>query len=77
MFHVPGSFYCQPHFKKTKSHSTADLIIDLSEATDYELALAYYWADEEDSKYPLHMIKEEMDSRALTFDDIEGMLLID
>ena len=58
-------------------HNTAELIIDLSEATDYELALAYYWADDEDAKYPLYAIKAEMDMRQLTFDDIEGMILSD
>lgn len=58
-------------------HNTAELVLDLSDATDYELALAYYWADEEDAKYPLYLIKEEMDARCLTFDDIEGMLLSD
>lgn len=58
-------------------HSTVDLIIDLEDATDYELALAYYWCDDEDAKYPLYLIKDEMDKRSLTFDDIEGMLLAD
>jgi len=62
---------------QTSIRHTAELILDLNDATDYELALAYYWADDEEAKYPLYMIKDEMDSRGLTFDDIEGMLLID
>jgi|14BtaG_2_1085337.scaffolds.fasta_scaffold00410_26 hypothetical protein len=55
-------------------HNTSELTQDLSEATDYELAIAYYWADEDDAKYPLYLIKEEMDYRDLTFNDLEGML---
>lgn len=56
---------------------TVDLITDLCDATDYELAIAYYWCDDENAKYPLYLIKDEMDARGLTFDDIEGMLLAD
>lgn len=58
----------------TYTHSTVDLIIDLCDATDCELALAYYWADDEDAKYPLYLIKDEMDGRNLNFDDLEELL---
>ena len=58
-------------------HNTVDLIQDLSDATDYELAIAYYWCDDDEARYPLYLIKDEMDNRSLTFDDIEGLILAD
>lgn len=54
--------------------STADLIDDLSQATDLELAIAYDHCDETDTLYPLYLIKDEMDCRGISFDYIEGLL---
>ena len=54
--------------------STADLIDDLAQATDLELAIAYDHCDNDDTLYPLYLIKDEMDSRGISFDYIEGLL---
>ena len=54
--------------------STADLIDDLCQATDLELAVAYDHCDETDTLYPLYLIKDEMDCRGISFDYIEGLL---
>tara|TARA_R100000951_G_scaffold85127_2_gene72835 strand:- start:82 stop:276 length:195 start_codon:yes stop_codon:yes gene_type:complete len=58
----------------TRIHSTADLIEDLAQATDMELAIAYDHCENIDTLYPLYLIKDEMDQRDLTFDEIEGLL---
>lgn len=58
-------------------HNTAELVLDLSEATDYELALAYYWSEEEDSKYPFWIVDAERRRRDLELTDLEGLLLSD
>ena len=58
----------------TRISSTADLIDDLAQATDLELAIAYDHCDNIDTRYPLYLIKDEMDSRGITFDYIEGLL---
>ena len=58
----------------TRIHSTADLIEDLSQATDMELAIAYDHCENVDTLYPLYLIKDEMDHRGVTFDHIEGLL---
>ena len=55
-------------------HSTADLVEDLAQATDLELAIAYDHCENIDTLYPLYLIKDEMDSRGITFDYIEGLL---
>jgi len=55
-------------------YSTADLIEDLSLATDLELAIAYDHCDETNTLYPLYLIKDEMDHRGINFDYIEGLL---
>ena len=54
--------------------STADLVEDLAQASDLELAVAYDHCESIDTLYPLHLIKDEMDSRGITFDYIEGLL---
>ena len=56
------------------THSTVDLIADLAEATDLELAIAYDSCENIDTLYPLYMIKAEMDQRGINFDYIEGLL---
>ena len=56
------------------THSTVDLIADLAEATDLELAIAYDNCENIDTIYPLYMIKAEMDQRGINFDYIEGLL---
>ena len=58
----------------TRIHSTADLIEDLAQATDMELAIAYDHCENVDTLYPLYLIKDEMDQRGVTFDHIEGLL---
>ncbi|MCP4974052.1 MAG: hypothetical protein GY914_10345 [Prochlorococcus sp.] len=57
-----------------KISSTADLIDDLSQATDLELAICYDHCENENTLYPLHLIKDEMDSRGIRFDYLEGLL---
>ena len=54
--------------------STADLIDDLSQATDLELAICYDHCENVDTLYPLYLIKDEMDCRGINFDYIEGLL---
>ena len=58
----------------TRISSTADLIDDLAQATDMELAIAYDHCENVDTLYPLYLIKDEMDQRGVTFDHIEGLL---
>ena len=58
----------------TRISSTADLIDDLAQATDLELAVAYDHCDNVDTLYPLYLIKDEMDCRGLNFDHLEGLL---
>jgi hypothetical protein len=55
-------------------HSTADLVEDLSQATDLELAVCYDHCENEDTLYPLYLIKDEMDMRGISFDYLEGLL---
>ena len=58
----------------TRISTTADLIDDLCQATDLELAIAYDHCDNIDTLYPLYLIKDEMDQRGINFDYIEGLL---
>ncbi len=58
----------------TRIYSTADLVEDLAQATDLELAVCYDHCENEDTLYPLHLIKDEMDSRGIRFDYLEGLL---
>ena len=58
----------------TRISSTADLIDDLAQATDMELAIAYDHCENVDTLYPLYLIKEEMDHRGINFDHLEGLL---
>ena len=58
----------------TRILSTVDLIEDLTQATDMELAIAYDHCENINTMYPLYLIKDEMDHRGLTFDEIEGLL---
>ena len=58
----------------TRISSTADLIEDLAQATDLELAICYDHCNNIDTLYPLYLIKDEMDHRGVTFDYIEGLL---
>jgi hypothetical protein len=59
---------------RTRIYSTADLIEDLEQATDLELAITYDHCENIDTLYPLHLIKDEMDSRGIGFDYLEGLL---
>ena len=56
------------------TYSTVDLVEDLSQATDLELAIAYDHSENVDTLYPLYLIKDEMDCRGFSFDYIEGLL---
>jgi hypothetical protein len=55
-------------------HSTADLVEDLSQATDLELAVCYYHCENEDALYPFWMIDAERRHRDLDMTDLEGLL---
>ena len=56
--------------------STADLLEDLSLATDNELALAYdsCMSGEAGEVYPLYLVTAEMQYRGLSFDQLEELL---
>ena len=56
------------------TYSTVDLVEDLAQATDLELAIAYDHSENVDTLYPLYLIKDEMDHRGINFDYIEGLL---
>ena len=56
------------------TYSTVDLVEDLAQATDLELAIAYDHSENVDTLYPLYLIKDEMDQRGINFDYIEGLL---
>ena len=56
------------------TYSTVDLVEDLAQATDLELAIAYDHSENVDTLYPLYLIKDEMDQRGINFDHIEGLL---
>ena len=56
------------------TYSTVDLVEDLAQATDLELAIAYDHSENVDTLYPLYLIKDEMDRRGINFDYIEGLL---
>ena len=58
----------------TRIHSTADLVEDLAQATDLELAIAYDHCANIDTLYPLYLIKDAMDHRGVTFAHIAGLL---
>jgi len=56
--------------------STADLLDDLSLATDTELALAYdsCMSGEAGEVFPLYLVTNEMQARGLSFDQLEELL---
>ncbi len=55
-------------------HSTADLVEDLSQATDLELAVCYDHCENEDALYPFWIIDAERRHRGLELTDLEGLL---
>ena len=56
--------------------NTAQLIADLSYATDLELALCYDVSMEGEDReiFPLYLVVAEAQHRGLSFDDLEGLL---
>ncbi len=59
---------------RTRIYSTADLIEDLAQATDLELAICYDHCENEDALYPFWMIDAERRHRDLEMTDLEGLL---
>lgn len=55
---------------------TTHLLEDLRYASDLEIALCYDVSMEGEDReiFPLYMVVDEMQSRGLTFDDLEGLL---
>ena len=58
----------------THIYSTADLIEDLAQATDLELAVCYDGCENEDALYSFWMIDAERRHRGLDLTDLEGLL---
>ena len=56
------------------TYSTVDLVEDLAQATDLELAIAYDHSDDEDTLYPFWMCDAERRHRDLDLTDLEGLL---
>ena len=56
--------------------TTIDLLTELDQATDIELALAYdaCMAGEDREIFPLYLVTNEMQDRQLTFDQLEELL---
>lgn len=77
MTYIENAFYLAGLEDRLPSiSSSAELVEDLSLATDTELALAYdaCMSGEAQEVFPLYLVTNEMQDRQLTFDQLEELL---